>query len=182
MFTIFCLLCPCGNREYPSRFQNKAVSSMLFFQMSAQVTWEGRTFWSGQAQIYPLNYLLHMGVMLTVIKVFIILFLLCLWEQGTPWQFWKQISKLSFQLSFQIYFLLVQTERCLFWKGARKGTTLWEYSQKHLVVIRDEKVSPFMKFEIILPLLCFLFGLTNTHCRTWSSMINLWIDSRTCQK
>ena len=34
--------------------------------------------------------------MLTIIKVFIILFLLCLWEQGTPRQFLKQISKLSF--------------------------------------------------------------------------------------
>ena len=45
------------------------------------------------------------------------------------------------------------------------------------------KVSPFVKFEIILPLLCFLLDLlTNKHCRTWSSMINLWIDSRTCQK
>ena len=39
------------------------------------------------------------------------------------------------------------------------------------------------KFEIILPLLCFLLDpLKNKHCRIWSSMINLWIDSRTCQK
>ena len=29
---------------------------------------------------------------------------------GTPWQFSKQISKLSFQLSFQIYSLLAETE------------------------------------------------------------------------
>ena len=49
--------------------------------------------------------------MLTVIKVFIILFLLCQWEQGAPWQDSKQICKLSFQLSFQIYSLLAQTER-----------------------------------------------------------------------
>ena len=40
-----------------------------------------------------------------------------------------------------------------------------------------------MKLEIILPLLCWLLDLfTNKHCRAWSSMINLWIDSRTCQK
>ena len=40
-----------------------------------------------------------------------------------------------------------------------------------------------MKFEKILPLLCFLLDpFTNRHCRTWSSMINLWRDSRTCQK
>ena len=36
VFTILCLLCQCGNREYPGSFQNK-VSSKLFFQMSAQV-------------------------------------------------------------------------------------------------------------------------------------------------
>ena len=80
--------------------------SKLFFQMSAQVKWERRPFWSGQAQIYLLNYLLHMGVMLTIIKVFIILFVLCLWEQGTPKQCSKQIRKLSFKLSVQIYSLL----------------------------------------------------------------------------
>ena len=35
----------------------------------------------------------------------------------------------------------------------------------HLVDIKDEKVSPFVKFEIILPLLCFLLDpLTNKHC------------------
>ena len=67
--------------------------------------------------------------------VFIILFLLCLWEQGAPWEFSKQISKLFFQLSFQIYSLLAQTEgerETFFWKGARRGTTLQYY---HLVDI-----------------------------------------------
>ena len=45
------------------------------------------------------------------------------------------------------------------------------------------KVSTFMKFEIILPLLCFLLdSLTNKHCKGWSSMLNLEIDFRTCQK
>ena len=35
----------------------------------------------------------------------------------------------------------------------------------HLVDIRHEKVCPFVKFEIILPLLCFsLDHLTNKHC------------------
>ena len=68
-------------------------------------------------------------------------------------------------------------------EGAGKGTTLWDYPQELLVVIRYEKVTPFVKFEIILLLLCCLLDpLTNKYCRTWSSMINLWIDSRTCQK
>ena len=124
-----------------------------------------------------------MGVMLTIIKVFIILFLLCLWEQGTPWEFSKQISKLSFQLSVQIYSLLVQTEgeRKAFFGVCKKGDHIVRLSVRDF--IRDEKVSPFAKFEIILPLLCFLLDpLTNKHCKAWSSMINLWIDSRTCQK
>ena len=71
-----------------------------------------------------------------------------------------------------------------FLMGARRGTALWDYPKEYLlVVIRDEKVSPFVKFETILPVLCFLLDhFTNKHCRTWSSMINLWIDSRTCQK
>ena len=87
-------------------------------------------------------------------------------------------------MSFQIYSLLAcpnwRGKKDLFWKVARRGTKLQDYN---LVDTRDEKVSPFVKFEIILPLLCFLLDpLTNKHCRTWSSVINLWIDSRTCQK
>ena len=49
VFTILCLLCLCRNREYRGNFQNKTViSKQLFCQMSAQVKWEGRPFWSGQ--------------------------------------------------------------------------------------------------------------------------------------
>ena len=113
--------------------------------------------------------------------VFTILFLLCLWKQGTPQQFLKQISKLSFQLNVQIYSLLGQTEgeKKAFFGGCKKGGANCEITD----VIRDEKVSPFVKFELILPFLCFLlYPLRNKHCRTWSSMINLWIDSRTCEK
>ena len=54
----------------------------------------------------------------------------------------------------------------LFWKGVimkRRGTTLQDYNL--VDDIRHEKVSPFVKFEIILPLLCFLLDpLTNKHC------------------
>ena len=76
-------------------------------------------------------------------------------------------------MSIQVYSLLGQTEveRKTFFGGCP------------LHIIRDKKVSSFAKFEIILPFLCFLLDpLTNKHCRTWSSMINLWRDSRTCQK
>ena len=52
--------------------------------------------------------------------------------------------------------------------GAKRGTALWDKPQEYLVVIRDENVSPFVKFEIILPLFCFLLDpLTNKHCRAW---------------
>ena len=72
--------------------------------------------------------------MLTIIKVFIILFVLCLWEQGTPWQFSKQIGKLSFQLSFQIYSLLAQTEgeRKAFHGGCKKGDHIVRLSPRTL--------------------------------------------------
>ena len=30
-----------------------------------------------------------------------------------------------------------------------------DYPKEHLFVIRDDKISPFVKFEIIVPLLCF---------------------------
>ena len=131
--------------------------------------------------------LTYMGSMLTIIKVFIILFLLCLWEQETSWQFSKHINKIIIQNEFQdLFFFLpkLKGKKGLFWKGARRGTTFWDYLQEHLFHIRDEKVSPFVKLEIILPLLCFLFDpLTNKHTAGYaSSIINLWIDSRTCQK
>ena len=88
-------------------------------------------------------------------------------------------------MSAPVYSLLDQTEdeRKAFFGDCKKGTALWRYSQEHLVVIKDEKACPFVKLEIILPLFCCLLdSLRNKHCRAWSSMINLWIDSRTCQK
>ena len=108
-----------------------------------------------------------------------------LWEQGTQWQFSKQISKLSFQLHVQISSLLTQTEgeRNAFFIGCKKEDHIVRLSPRALGCHKRWKVSPFVKFEIILPLLCFLLDpLTNKHCRIWSSMINLWIDSRTCKK
>ena len=87
-----------------------------------------------------------------------------------PSNFFKKISKLCIQLSVQVYSVLGQTERC------KKGSHFVRLPPKHLVIIRDEKVSLFVKYEIILPVLCLCFlldSLINKHCRTWSSMINL---------
>ena len=123
--------------------------------------------------------------MLIFIKEFI-LFLLSLEEEGTPWQFSKQISKLFFQFSVQVYSLLGQSEQRgkPFKECTRRGLHC-EITLKsiYLVVRKEKKGCPFLKFEIILPLLCRLSdSLTNKHYRVCISMINLGIDSRTCQK
>ena len=61
-----------------------------------------------------------------------------------------------------------------FLKGERRGATLWDYPKSTWLSLRDENVSPLVKFEIILPLLCFLLDpVTNKPSRTWSSVINL---------
>ena len=67
-------------------------------------------------------------------------------------------------------------------EDARRGASLWDYPLEHLVVIRDEKVSPLVKFEKILPLICCILDpLTNKRCKTWSYIINLWIDKAKVQ-
>ena len=65
-------------------------------------------FLEGASIDLSLNCLLHMWIMLTTSKVFIILFLPCLWKYGMPWQLSKQISKLLFQMSVGLYCLLDQ--------------------------------------------------------------------------
>ena len=62
-------------------------------------------------------------------------------------------------------------------------STLCDYSQEHLVIIKNENVCPFVKFEIILLLLCCLLDpLKGKYCKAWNSLKIFWIDSRTCQK
>ena len=84
--------------------------------------------------------------MLTIIKVFIILFHLCLWEEGTPWNFSEQVSKPSFQFSFQINSLLAQTEgkRKVFLEECKKVDHIVRLPLRYnqFVDIKDEKV-PF---------------------------------------
>ena len=85
-------------------------------------------------------------------------------------------------MSVLIYSLLGQTEeeRKAFCGLCKTGGRIVKLPPRAL---GDEKVCPFVKFEIILPLLYSLLDpFTNKQRRTWSSMINLWIDSRTCQK
>ena len=69
----------------------------------------------------------------------------------------------AFELNTERY----EGERRPFLGGARRETTLCDYPQEHLVAIRDENVSPFVKLEIILPFLCLLLDpFTNKYCKT----------------
>ena len=92
-------------------------------------------------------------------------------------------------MSFRVYSLFSQTEaerKASFegWKKGERGGTLLDYPQEHLVAMREEKVSLFVKFEIMIQhRLCFLFEpRTNKHYRTSNSMINFKIHPRTYQK
>ena len=90
----------------------------------------------------------------------------------------KEISKLSIECP-GIFFSWSNSrgEEGLFWRvqeGGPQGEITPESTWLSLL---------FVKFEIILPFPCFLLDpLTNKHGRTWSSIINLWIYSRTYQK
>ena len=108
-------------------------------------------------------------------------------RKGNIRQFKKQISKISFQLSVQVCSLLGKSEgeKKTFLGGCKKGAggQIMRFHPRVLDCHKRWTISPFLKLEIILPLLCFLLDpLTDKQWRTWSSMINLWIDSRTCQK
>ena len=46
-----------------------------------------------------------------------------------------------------------------------------DYPKEHLAIIRDEKVTLFVKFEIILPLLCFFIG--PPYKQAQSSMVSM---------
>ena len=58
----------------------------------------------------------------------------------------------------------------LLWKVARRGSTLQDF---HLVDIRDEKVSPFVKFEIILPLIKSKSQLNSKFFRFLSAQVKI---------
>ena len=136
------------NREYLGNFQNKLLGSSSkcvpkYILFPAKLKGEVRPFWNGKAEtysLYPMNYLLHVGVMLTIIKVFIILFLLLRIESILSQN--KLVSSAFNWVSRYILFLTkLKGEIRPFLKGARRGATLWDYPQEYLVVIRGEKVS-----------------------------------------
>ena len=97
---------------------------------------------------------------------------------GTLWQFSKQINKLLFQVSVQVYFFgKTEGERKAF-LGGRKGAAAWNKGQ--LVVIRDKKSLSFCEIRNNrAPSLMFI---RPPYKWVLQGMIDLWIDCRICQK
>ena len=178
------------NREYHTlgSFKNKSASSSFkrVHSVCDQTVGRRKVFLEWKIINLSRKLSLTCGSNFNYYKsVHIILFLHCLMEWGTPRQPSKKISKLSFQLSVQVVCLLGQSEgkRKAFFGESKKEGHIVRLPPTVLACQKRWKVSSFVKFEIILPLLSFLLDhLTNKHRRTWISLINLWIDSKTCQK
>ena len=81
VLAILCLLCLCGNREYPSSFQNKSVRALLsneclIYSVPGQTEGRRKAFleWTSIDLYSKLSP--TCGGNLTITKVFVILFLL----------------------------------------------------------------------------------------------------------
>ena len=150
------LLCLCGNREDPVSLQNKLVSSSFkwvpkYILFLAKLKGEGRPFWNEE------------GVTLTIIKVFIILFLLEVIRDNLA------IFKINqygfFQLIVQLLPKLKGERKAFFERCKKGGHILWDYSQEYFCHKRWKDLS-----------FCVICNDPTL------PMINLWIGSRTYQK
>ena len=91
-------------------------------------------------------------------------------------------------MTVHVNYLLAQTEEgmmVVFLKDVwEKRRVHGETTKSNWFLEETKKVSPYVKFEIILPLLCYLSDpTTNNYISVRRSMIYeiLWIDSRMCQ-
>ena len=78
-------------------------------------------------------------------------------------------SPFSWMSSYILFLAKLKRRGRPFLEDARRGTTLWDFSQEHLVVIWDKKVSPFVKFEVIIPLPFLLDPLSSSGHRSVKS-------------
>ena len=133
-----CLLCLCGNRKYPGIIQNKLISSFLkwvpkYILFLAKLKREGRPFWNGKAQNYPMNYLLHVDGNVNYYKSV---------HHPIPTRenreylgnFQnKSVSSAFNWVSRYILFLAkLKRRRRPFLKSARRTITLWDYPPRAL--------------------------------------------------
>ena len=80
VFTILCLLCLCGNREYPWLSKQPQISN-LYFQMSTQeYAVPGQAEGSRDASLERTSIDLSSKLSITCDLLLVILFLFCLWE------------------------------------------------------------------------------------------------------
>ena len=125
VFGILCLLCLCWNREYPGSVQNKSLSSSFkwFPNILFLAKLKGRPFWSGQAKIYPLNYFLHVGVMLTIIKVLSSYSYSACGNKEHPGNFQNESasSPFSWVSRYVLFLAKVKVKRKPFWRVQEGG-------------------------------------------------------------
>ena len=144
VFTILCLFCLC--KEYPGSFQNKLVSSSLkwvhrYILFLAKLKREGRAFLELAKIDLSLKLSISCGGNFNYYKSVYDPIPTLIAGMGNTWQFSKEVSKLSFPLSVQIFFLLSQTkgERKTFFERWKKVGHIVRLPQEHSGVIRDEK-------------------------------------------
>ena len=163
VFTILCLLCLCSNREYPGKFENK-ISNECPCKVRGKtfLKWTRSIDLSSELHLYLYNCIRDTATYSSNVNYYKSVDhpipTLPVGTGGSTLAIFKSISKLL-SIEFPDMFSSCPNwrgKKSLFWKGARRGTTLQDY---HLVNVRDKKVSLFLKFEIFLPLLCFLLYL-----------------------
>ena len=136
----------------------------------AKLKGEGRSFWNGKAWTYPINYLLHMVVIIPTPE-----------NKEHPANFQnKSVSSPFSRVTRYILFLAKLKGRGrLFWR-VQEGRPHCEITPRALDCHKTWKIIFFCEiWNNSDPPLNLLDPLTNKHCRTRSSMINLRIDSRT---
>ena len=108
-------------------------------------------------EVYPLNYLLPKGVMLTISKFFTILFLISL-PVGIDSSF-KWVSK-------HILFLVkLKGGEVIFLEGEGVGGSVWDYNKEHFVTVKGLSNCPFVRFEVTPPL---PYHLLDSHTNKYS--------------
>ena len=113
--------------------------------------------------------------MFTIIKVFIILFLLCLWENPGNFQN-KFLRSIEYPGTFS-FWLNWRGEEGLLWRVEEIVTLL----PRALGCQKRWKSLSFCDIWIILLLFCCILDPLQKSTAGMNSMINLWIDSWTCQ-
>ena len=134
VFTILCLLCLCGNREYPGSFQNKLVSSSFkwvpkYILSLAKLKREGRLFWNRKALDWSYELSLTCGGNVNYYRS-VYHPIPTRENREHPNNF--QNKSICFQLNIQVYSLFGQTEgeRKTFLGGCNKGGLHFEITPK----------------------------------------------------